>query len=94
MYICTHILNVSVFFLNICLTKFSITMKEIIKKAKSQLQAGDIKAIANRSKIPYQTIYKVLTGANSKRQNEVIKAVSEFLEERKNELEKLESVLN
>lgn len=69
-------------------------MNNIIKKAKEKLQNGDIKAIANQSKIPYQTIYKVLSGANSTKQSEVITAVTEFLEKRKNELERLESVIN
>lgn len=69
-------------------------MKELIIKAKSQLQTGDIKTIAERSKIPYQTLYKVLNGSRSTKQNEIIKAVTDFLQERKNEIERLESVLN
>lgn len=70
-------------------------MNELIKKAKDQLQAGDIKAIADKTGINYATVYKALNGkAKSRKQNEIIKAVTEFLQERKNELEKLESVLN
>lgn len=69
-------------------------MQELIQKAKTQLQMGDIKTIANRSKIPYQTLYKVLNGSRSTRQIEILKAVTDFLQERKNEIERLESVLN
>ncbi|WP_407503439.1 helix-turn-helix domain-containing protein [Elizabethkingia miricola] len=69
-------------------------MQELIQKAKKQLQNGDIKAIAEKSGISYQTIYKVLNGGKSTRQTEIIKAISDFLQERKNELERLESVLN
>lgn len=69
-------------------------MQELITKAKKQLQSGDIKAIAERSKIPYQTLYKVLNGAKSTRQTEILKAVTDFLQERKNQLEQLEAVLN
>ncbi|WP_028123267.1 hypothetical protein [Epilithonimonas tenax] len=69
-------------------------MNELITKAKNQLQAGDIKTIANRSNIPYQTLYKVLNGSRSTRQTEILKAVTDFLQERKNEMERLESVLN
>lgn len=70
-------------------------MNELIKKAKDQLEAGDIRAIAKKSGIPYQTVYKALTGANtSRRQNEILKAVTDFLQERKNELTRLESLLN
>lgn len=69
-------------------------MLETIQKAKDQLQNGDIKAIAEKSGISYQTIYKVLSGGKSTKQTEIIKAVTDFLQERKNELEKLESVLN
>lgn len=69
-------------------------MQELITKAKKQLQSGDIKKIADRSKIPYQTLYKVLNGSRSTRQNEILKAVTDFLQERKNELARLESVLN
>lgn len=69
-------------------------MQELITKAKSQLRSGDIKTIAERSKIPYQTLYKVLSGSHSTRQSEILKAVTDFLQERKTELERLESVLN
>ncbi|MHC6201543.1 hypothetical protein [Elizabethkingia miricola] len=70
-------------------------MDEILKKAKAKLQNGDIKAIAEKSGIAYQTVYKVLKqGATSKKQTEIIKALTDFLQERKNELERLESVLN
>lgn len=69
-------------------------MKELITKAKSQLQNGDIKKIAERSKIPYQTIYKVLNGSRSTKQTEILKAVTDFLQERKTELERLENVLS
>lgn len=70
-------------------------MKETIKKLKSQLETGDIKAISRKTGIPYQTVYKALTGRNtSRQQNEILKAVTDFLQERKNELERLESVLN
>ena len=69
-------------------------MNELITKAKNQLQAGDIKTIAERSKIPYQTLYRVLNGLRSKRQNEILKAITEFLQERKDELARLENVLN
>lgn len=69
-------------------------MQELIIKAKKQLQNGDIKTIANRSNIPYQTLYKVLNGSRSNRQNEILKAVTDFLQERKDELERLEKVLN
>ena len=69
-------------------------MQELITKAKKQLQPGDIKTIAERSKIPYQTLYKVLNGSHSTRQNEILKAVTDFLQERKNELTRLENVLN
>lgn len=69
-------------------------MQELITKAKEQLQTGDIKTIAERSKIPYQTLYKVLNGSRSTRQNEILKAVTDFLQERKTELARLENVLN
>lgn len=70
-------------------------MKETIKKLKSQLEAGDIKAIANKTGICYQTVYKTLNGTStSRRQTEILKAVADFLQERKNELARLESVLN
>ena len=69
-------------------------MQELITKAKNQLQSGDIKKIADRSKIPYQTLYKVLNGSRSTKQTEILKAVTDFLQERKNELTRLESVLN
>lgn len=69
-------------------------MIELIRKAKENLQSGDIKAIADKSGIPYQTIYKVLNGEKSTKQTEIIKAVADFLQERKNELARLESVLN
>lgn len=70
-------------------------MKDTIKKLRSQLEAGDIKAIANKTGISYQTVYKALTGTStSRRQTEILKAVTDFLQERKNELERLESVLN
>lgn len=70
-------------------------MQELLQKAKNQLQAGDIKNISERYNIPYQTLYKAIQyGAKSKKQNEIIKAVTDFLEERKNELKRLESVLN
>ncbi len=69
-------------------------MNELITKAKNQLQAGDIKTIAERSKIPYQTLYRVLNGLRSKRQNEILKAITDFLQERKDELARLENVLN
>ncbi|NHQ68906.1 hypothetical protein HAV29_20230, partial [Elizabethkingia miricola] len=50
---------------------------------------------AEKSGIAYQTVYKVLKqGATSKKQTEIIKALTDFLQERKNELERLESVLN
>lgn len=64
-----------------------------LKLAKDQLQSGDIKTIADRSNISYQTLYKVLNGAKSKRQTEILKAVSDFLEERKAETKRLESLL-
>lgn len=69
-------------------------MQELITKAKQQLQCGDIKTIADRSNIPYQTLNKVLNGSRSTRQNEILKAVTDFLQERKTELERLESILN
>jgi predicted transcriptional regulator len=69
-------------------------MNEIIKKAKEQLQNGDLKSIAEKSGISYQVICKVLQGGKSTRQNEIIKAVADFLQERKNELQNLELLLN
>lgn len=69
-------------------------MNEALRKAKEQLQNGDIKAIAQKSGISYQTIYKALTRGKSTKQTEILKAVTDFLQERKNELERLESVLN
>lgn len=69
-------------------------MQKLITKAKNQLQNGDIKKIAERSKIPYQTLYKVLNGSRSTRQTEILKAVTDFLQERKNEVERLENVLS
>ncbi len=70
-------------------------MNNALTKAKSQLQAGDITAIANKTGIAYATVHKALNGkANSRKQSQIIKAVTEFLQERKNELEKLERVLN
>lgn len=70
-------------------------MKETIKKLRSQLEAGDIKTIAKKTGMPYQTVYKALTGTTiSRRQNEILKAVTDFLQERKNEITRLESLLN
>lgn len=69
-------------------------MNEAIRKAKDQLQAGDIKSIAESSGISYQTIYKVLKGEKSKKQTQIIAAVADFLQQRKDELQRLESVLN
>lgn len=69
-------------------------MIETIRKAKEQLQNGDMKAIAKESGIPYQILYKVLNGGKSTRQTEIITAVTNFLQERKTELERLESALN
>lgn len=40
-------------------------MKETIKKLKSQLEAGDIKAIADKAGISYQTVYKALNGIST-----------------------------
>lgn len=70
-------------------------MSELFKKAKDQLQTGDIKAIADKTGIAYATVYKALTGrAKSRKQSEILKAVTDFLQERKTELERLESVIN
>lgn len=70
-------------------------MKETIKRLRDQLESGDIKAIADKSGINYQTVYKVLKGnTTSRKQNEILKAVTDFLQERKNELARLENVLN
>lgn len=69
-------------------------MNNLLKQAKERLQSGDIKAIADKSGIPYQTLYKVLNGDKSTRQNEIIKAVTDFLRERNNELEKLKNELH
>lgn len=69
-------------------------MKELITKAKSQLQNGDIKTIAKQSGISYQLIYKVIHGGNSTKQTEIVKAITDFLQERKNELARLDNVLN
>lgn len=66
-----------------------------IQKLKNNLQAGDIKAIADKTGIAYSTVYKTVTGkSKSRRQNEILKAVTDFLQERKNDMERLESVLN
>lgn len=69
-------------------------MNELLQKAKSQLQAGDIRTISKNAKIPYQTVYHVIkNGKTSRKQNEIIKAVADFLQERKTELERLENLL-
>lgn len=70
-------------------------MEKTLQKLKASLQPGDITAISKKTEIAYATVYKALNGkAKSRKQNEIIKAVTEFLQERKNELEKLENVLN
>lgn len=70
-------------------------MKETIKKLREQLQPGDIKAIADKTEIAYTTVYKALTGqTTSRKQSEIVKVTAEILQERKNELKRLENVLN
>lgn len=65
------------------------------QKARQNLQTGDIKAIANKTGIAYSTVYKALNGkAKSRKQSEILKAVTDFLQERKTEIQRLESVLN
>lgn len=70
-------------------------MEKTIQKLKASLQTGDITAISKKTGIAYATVYKALNGkAKSRKQSEIIKAVTDFLQERKTELKRLESVLN
>lgn len=70
-------------------------MSTTIEKLKKRLQAGDIKAIADKTGIAYATVYKTMTGrAITRKQTEILKAVADFLQERKNEQERLENLLN